>query len=45
MNTQQPVSNSSITLVNTSSLANGLYIVRVKGGTNFNYYTKLIKLN
>jgi hypothetical protein len=42
---QQPVSNSSVTLVNTSALANGLYIVRVKGGTNFNYYTKLIKLN
>jgi hypothetical protein len=42
---QQPVSNSSVTLVNTSGLANGLYIVRVKGGTHFNYYTKLIKLN
>jgi hypothetical protein len=42
---QQALTTNSVTLVNTSVLANGLYIVHVKDAATFNYYAKHIKIH
>jgi hypothetical protein len=42
---QQALTTNSVTLINTSVLANGLYIVHVKDAATFSYYAKHIKLH